>query len=76
MEACLGFIKKFKSKKQVIILLQLKGWEQNRLTLYVEFWAVFIFCSDLPNFWYVSYKLVGKHLSVFCFIGFLFIFEK
>ena len=43
---------------------------------YVEFWAVFIFCSDLPNFCYVSYKLVGKHLSIFCFIGFLFSFEK
>ena len=26
---------------------------------------LFIFCSDLPNFWYVSYKLVGKHLSIF-----------
>ena len=25
---------------------------------YVEFWAIFYFCSDLPKFWHVSYKLI------------------
>ena len=28
----------------------------------------FDFCSDLPNFWHVSYRLIGKHFSVFFFL--------
>ena len=52
----------------------MKGWEHNRLMS--NFGLFLFFCSDLPNFCYVSYKLIGKHLSIFCFIGFLFIFEK
>ena len=27
--------------------------------------GLFLFCSDFPNFWHVSYKLKGKHFSVF-----------
>ena len=40
-----------------------------------NFWAVFYFCSDLPNFWHVSYKLIGKRFCVF-FVGFRLVFEK
>ena len=39
---------------------------------YLVFWVVFYFCSDLPNFRHVSYKLIGKHFSVFFF--FLLVF--
>ena len=30
-----------------------------------NFGLFFYFCSDLPNFWHVSYKLIGKHFCVF-----------
>ena len=31
-----------------------------------NFWSfVFYFCSDLPKFWYMSNRLIGKHLSLF-----------
>ena len=43
---------------------------------YVKFWAVFIFCSDLPNFWYASYTLIGKHLSIFLFHWFSLHFRE
>ena len=31
----------------------------------LNFGRFFYFCSDLPTFWHVSYKLIGKHFSVF-----------
>ena len=39
----------------------------------LNFWPFFYFCSDLPKFWYMSNRLIGKHLSFF-FNGFLFFF--
>ena len=39
-----------------------------------NFWPFFYFCSDLPKFWYMSKRLIGKHLSFFFFNGFLFFF--
>ena len=30
-----------------------------------NFGLFFYFCSDLPNFWHVSYKFIGKHFSLF-----------
>ena len=30
-----------------------------------NFELFFYFCSDLPNFWHVSYKWIGKQFSVF-----------
>ena len=30
-----------------------------------NFWPFFYFCSDLPKFWYMSNRLIGKHLSFF-----------
>ena len=35
----------------------------------------FYFFSDLPNFWHVSYKLIGKHFSLF-FSRWFFLFPK
>ena len=37
-----------------------------------KFGPFFYFWSDLPNFWYVSYRLIGKHYFIFFFTGFLF----
>ena len=42
---------------------KLKGWRHNRLMS--NFWPFFYFCSDLPKFWYMSKRLIGKHLSYF-----------
>ena len=44
--------------------------------VYVEFWAVFYFCSDVPNFWHVSYKIIVKHFSVSFFHWFSLRFQE
>ena len=41
-----------------------------------NFGLFFYFCSDLPNFRHVSYKLIGEHFSVFFPAGFLFVLKK
>ena len=33
-----------------------------------NFWPFFYFCSDLPKFWYMSNRLIGKHLSFFSMV--------
>ena len=38
------------------------------------FWAAFYFCLDLPIFWHVSYKLIGKYFSTYFFPLFFFFF--
>ena len=39
-----------------------------------NFWPFFYFCSDLPKFWYMSNRLIGKHLSFFFSMVFSFFF--
>ena len=34
----------------------------------LNFWPFFYFCSDLPKFWYMSNRLIGKHLSFFSMV--------
>ena len=43
----------------------MKGQGHNCLMLNLGYF--FIFCSDFPKFWYVSYKLIAKHFSG-CFV--------
>ena len=45
------------------VLQLLKGWGHNQSVSNFELF--FYFCSDLPNFWHVSNKWIGKHFSVF-----------
>ena len=55
----------------------------NMMTCYIMYQAhtsthcgpIFYFCSDLPNFWNVSYKLIGKRFSV-CFHWFSLRFQE
>ena len=58
---------KLKLKMDVI---ELKGRGHNRLMS--KCGPFFYFWSDLPNFWYLSYRLIGKHYFIFFFTGFLF----
>ena len=48
----------------------MKGQGHNRLMS--KFGLFFYFWSDLPNFWYVSYRLIGKHYFIVFSTGFLF----
>ena len=41
-----------------------------------KFGPVLYFWSDLPNFWYVSYRLIGKHYFIFFSTGFLFFLKN
>ena len=47
--------------------VQMNDWRHNCLML--NFGQFVIFSSDLPNFWHVSYKLIGK-MSLYFFAGF------
>ena len=42
----------------------LKGWGHNQSKV-CQILGCFYFCSDLPNFWHVNNKWIGKHFSVF-----------
>ena len=44
---------------------KLKGWGHNQIKS--NFGLFFNFCTDLPNFWHVSYKLIGKHFCIYFF---------
>ena len=41
-----------------------------------NFWPFFYFCSDLPKFWYMSKRLIGKHLPYFFHWFSLFFFGE
>ena len=56
--------------------MTIKGPEAYLAYMYVDFWAVFYFFSDLPDFRYVSYKLIGKHFCVFFFRCFFLRFQE
>ena len=51
--------------KIIMFLFSNEGlaWGHNRLMS--KFGLFFDFWSDLPNFWYVSYRLIGKHYFIF-----------
>ena len=41
-----------------------------------NFGLFFFFCSDLPNFWHASYKLIGEHFFVFFSLVFSRLFRE
>ena len=42
----------------------------------LNFGLFFYFCSDLPNFWHVSYKWIGKYFPVFLFCWLSLCFQE
>ena len=57
--------------RQMETIVYLYNSRTANITAFCQIWAIFMFCSDLPYLWYVSYKLIGKTFQHFLFAVFL-----